>query len=83
MHFYKNLGVVGIRPYHHVKKSAMSVRFSTMKTKLSASLRGQHAVRKNAWEEVEEKVKSERDIEDLLEDLGKVLEAADRLRKKK
>ena len=51
-----------------VKKSAMSVRFSRMKIKLSASLRGQNAVRKNAWEEMEEKVKSERDIEDLLEE---------------
>ena len=34
------------------------------------------------WEEYEDKVKSEMDISELLEDLGKVLEAADRVAQK-
>ena len=35
------------------------------------------------WQEYEEKVYSEMKLSDLLEDLGKVLEAANRLKKKK
>ena len=34
------------------------------------------------WEDYEEKVESEMDIEELLEDLWKVLEAADRITRK-
>ena len=34
------------------------------------------------WEELEEKVKSKMDLEALLKDWGRVLETADRLRKK-
>ena len=34
------------------------------------------------WEDYEEKVESEMNIEELLEDLGKVLEAADRIARK-